>query len=227
MLNPNLTDGGFIYKPHAILLKGNLTIESFWKAWLKTSNQRPKSKSSPEASIYVFTHLCSSVSSGPPMATTVLSTQQDCSEEYSRWCCQTFFFKRWRFKNRLHALFFNNVLHPFIHPSLNLCNMTVGVGRLEGCRAWCDASWARWWESVGDKILGDQLPGSLGAKPMCHPWLVEPCRCRCRGYQWKVKACTLLPSLGWGELWMWEVGGPARRLMLVIIPCHIKATFQD
>lgn len=55
------TDGGFNYKLHATLLKGNLRIVPFWKDWLQTGNHRPKSKSSPEANIYVFTYTYAAV----------------------------------------------------------------------------------------------------------------------------------------------------------------------
>lgn len=54
-------DGGFNYKQHATLLKGNLRIVPFWKDWLQTGNQRPKSKSSPEANSHVFKYTYAAV----------------------------------------------------------------------------------------------------------------------------------------------------------------------
>lgn len=114
MLSPHPTDGRFKYKSHAILLKGNLRIVSFWKAWLQTGNQRTKQILPWGKHSCIHIYLCSTIACGPPMAPTAPSTHQDWSGEYSRWCVQTVFFKRWRSKNRLHALpALLSSIHPF------------------------------------------------------------------------------------------------------------------
>lgn len=54
-------DPGDLTPTNMPLLKGNLRIVSFWKARLQTGNQRPRSKSSPEANTHVFTYIYAAV----------------------------------------------------------------------------------------------------------------------------------------------------------------------